>query len=255
MSFNHLQALMQTLRSKEGGCAWSLEQTFASLVPHTQEEVYELIEAIESENPQAILQELADLLLQIGFYSQIAQEQGLFTLTDVEATCIAKQQQRKPQLQSKEKISSTQASTIWETIKAQERAQQKDTFADICKTLPALTYAKKIQQRAALLGFDWQQLAPVIAKCDEELHELKQAIAQQEQHAIAQELGDLLFSCVNLARHLQIDPEQALRAAKKKFKKRLRQVQTLAAEDSLELEKLSLSELTRLWDIAKTNTT
>ena len=188
-SVSDLQAFMQRLRDVTDGCPWSREQTLTSLISHTLEEVYEVVDAIEQHDIAALQQELADLLLQIGFYSQIAAEQGWFNLSDVEQTCIAKQLQRKPHLRKKSDINSQQAVEQWETIKSEQRQQQDHCFSDIAKALPALTRANKIQQRAARLGFDWPDATPVYDKCIEELDEVKQAVTSGDQQHIQEEIG------------------------------------------------------------------
>ena len=250
-SFPDLQSLMTALRDPENGCPWSSEQTMHSLVQHTLEEVYEVIEAIETNNIDSLRSELADLLLQIGFYSEIAKENGWFTLDDVEQDCINKQLMRKPHLRNGEKVTSEQAIEAWETIKAEARNQLNDCFDDIAKTLPALSAAKKVQQRAKQFSFDWDDMAPVIEKYEEELAEVKQALAQGNQAEVEEEIGDLLFTCVNIARHAQVDPEQALLQANRKFKQRFLIMQDIAKQKKLDFNQLSLEQLDELWEMSK----
>ncbi len=250
-SLTALQQLLQRLRDPEHGCPWSRAQTLTSLVPYTLEEVYEVIAAIEQHDIHALPHELADLLLQIAFYCQIAAEQDWFDLNTVEQLCIQKQLQRKPHLHDNTAISATAAVQQWEAIKAKQRTPQDDSFADIASTLPALLYAKKIQQRAAHSGFDWPDIQPVLEKCDEEQQELHAAIASGDPQHILEELGDVLFTYVNLARHLGVDPEQALLRSNRKFMQRFHQVEQLAKQQQLDLHALSLEQLDRLWQQSK----
>ena len=233
---NDLLYLMARLRHPDGGCPWDLQQDFASIVPHTLEEAYEVADAIEREDFAHLPSELGDLLFQVVYYSQLGQEQQLFDFSTVVHSITAKLVRRHPhvfpegdlygQMQAVT-VGTEQVKERWEDIKQQERAEQAEpeqvvsTLADIPLNLPALSRALKIQKRAANVGFDWSSLAPVLDKVSEELQEVRDAIASAEPAAISEELGDLLFATVNVARHLKVDPETALRAANIKFSQRL----------------------------------
>ena len=258
--------LMARLREPEGGCPWDLQQDFASIVPHTLEEAYEVADAIEREDYAHLPSELGDLLFQVVYYSQFGVEQQLFDFSTVVHSITEKLVRRHPhvfpdgQLRGRVQaahINSAQVKERWEEIKQQERAelaepeQQGSVLADIPLGLPALSRALKIQKRASSAGFDWQSLTPVLAKVDEELQEVREAIASGEAAAISEELGDLLFATVNVARHLNINPESALRAANSKFSERLQHVEQQAHAQGVALDECSEAQLDALWNLAK----
>lgn len=258
--------LMARLREPEGGCPWDLQQDFASIVPHTLEEAYEVADAIEREDYAHLPSELGDLLFQVVYYSQFGVEQQLFDFSTVVHSITEKLVRRHPhvfpdgQLRGRvlaAHINSAQVKERWEEIKQQERAelaepeQQVSVLADIPLGLPALSRALKIQKRASSAGFDWQSLTPVLAKVDEELQEVREAIASGEAAAISEELGDLLFATVNVARHLNINPESALRAANSKFSERLQHVEQQAHAQGVALDECSEAQLDALWNLAK----
>ena len=258
--------LMARLRDPDGGCPWDLQQDFASIVPHTLEEAYEVADAIEREDFAHLPSELGDLLFQVVYYSQLGHEQQLFDFSTVVHSITEKLVRRHPhvfpdgQLHSRASaaaINTEQVKERWEEIKQQERAEQTEpeqrvsVLEDIPLSLPALSRALKIQKRASNAGFDWTSLTPVLAKVDEELQEVHEAIASGEQAAISDELGDLLFATVNVARHLNINPESALRAANSKFSERLQHVEQQAHAQGVALNECSEAQLDALWNLAK----
>ena len=257
--------LMARLRDPDGGCPWDLQQDFASIVPHTLEEAYEVADAIEREDFAHLPSELGDLLFQVVYYSQLGNEQQLFDFSTVVHSITEKLVRRHPhvfpdgQLYSRVSaaINTEQVKERWEEIKQQERAEQAEpkqrvsALADIPLNLPALSRALKIQKRASNVGFDWSSLPPVIDKVSEELEEVREAISSGEQAAISEELGDLLFATVNVARHLQINPETALRAANIKFTERLQHVEQQAQQQGITLRECSEAQLDAFWNLAK----
>lgn len=258
--------LMARLRDPEGGCPWDLQQDFASIVPHTLEEAYEVADAIEREDFAHLPSELGDLLFQVVYYSQLGHEQQLFDFSTVVHSITEKLVRRHPhvfadgQLYGEVQttaVNSEQVKERWEDIKQQERAEQAapeqrvSVLADIPLNLPALSRALKIQKRAANIGFDWSSLAPVLDKISEELQEVRQAIASGDQAAISEELGDLLFATVNVARHLKVNPETALRAANIKFSERLEYVEQQAREQGMAISECTEAQLDTLWNLAK----
>jgi len=231
-----LLSIMEALRDPEGGCPWDLEQDFRSIAPYTLEEAYEVCDAIERGDMTDLREELGDLLLQVVFHSQMAQEAGYFRFEDVAAGISDKMLRRHPHVfgdgEERDAASQTRA---WEAQKAQERASKgsPDTslLANIPLALPALVRAEKLTRRAARVGFDWPSAEEVFSKLDEELGEVREAIASGDQDHVAEELGDLLFVISNLSRKLSVDPEAALRSANAKFERRFRWIeQRLAAE-------------------------
>ena len=263
--------LMQRLRDPEHGCPWDLKQDYASIVPHTLEEAYEVADVIEREAWSELPGELGDLLFQVVYYAQFAKEQRRFEFADVVHSVTAKLVRRHPHVfpagtlygaQDAPRLSERQIKQRWEQIKAEERAereaqageripQQLSLLDDIPQGLPALTRAVKLQKRAASGGFDWDQLPPVFAKLQEEIAEVEQAVRAQDATAIQDEIGDVLFSVVNLARHLSVDPEQALRQAGKKFEQCFRSVEQQAEATGKRLSDFSLVELEAFWQLAK----
>jgi nucleoside triphosphate diphosphatase len=263
-----LVQLMAHLRDPVHGCAWDRKQTLQSLTRHTLEEVYEVIDAIEQQSPEKIRDELGDLLFQVVFYARIAEEQGSFTLQDVATSIVSKLLHRHPHIfpdgtlesfGQPSELTAEQVERNWEVIKNAEREaasanRDVSVMDDIARALPALEQAAKLQKRAASVGFDWPGVEGVIVKLDEETRELKSAISSGDQAQQQAELGDLLFTCVNLARHLQIDPDTCLREASKKFETRFRQVEKSAKNENRQLPDCSLQELEQWWQRAKLNT-
>ncbi len=258
--------LMARLRDPENGCPWDLQQDFASIVPHTLEEAYEVADAIEREDFAHLPSELGDLLFQVVYYSQLGQELQLFDFATVVHNITEKLVRRHPHVFADGQLySTTQAVAVnsdqvkerWEEIKQQERAEQAGSeqrvgiLADIPLNMPALSRALKIQKRASSVGFDWSSLPPVLAKVDEELQEVRDALASGDQAAISEELGDLLFATVNVARHLKVNPETALRAANIKFSERLQAVEQQAWQQNVALSDCTEAQLDAMWNVAK----
>jgi ATP diphosphatase len=240
MTLERLVAIMRRLRDPVTGCEWDREQSFATIAPFTIEEAYEVADAIARGDMEALADELGDLQLQVVFHSQMAEEAGHFTLDDVLGAICDKLERRHPHL-----FGGEVETPGWEAIKAAERRQKPDesALAAVAQALPALERAQKLQRRAARTGFDWPDVAGPRAKIDEELAELD---AETEPAAREEELGDLLFALVNLARHLNIDAEEALRKANRKFEARFR-----AIEKEPGFSALSLDEMEALWAKAK----
>lgn len=238
--------IMATLRDPQGGCPWDQQQTFDSLTKYTLEEVYEVIDAIDEKQWDHLKSELGDLLFQVIFYSQIASENHLFDFNDVVKGLNKKMIERHPHVFSNRKQVKTpeQQNQIWEQNKNKKRNSVLD---DIPKSMPELLKSVKFTKRAAVIGFDWPHIDSVFDKMDEEILELKQAIESKDEHHIKDELGDVLFVCTNLARHLGIDPILALRQANKKFENRFRRVEERAKSKNPKLNKFNLEELEQLW--------
>jgi MazG family protein len=252
---------MARLRNPDGGCPWDLEQNFATIAPYTIEEAYEVADAIEGGAPEKIRDELGDLLFQVVFHARMAQEKGWFDFDGVAEAIATKLIRRHPHVFGDRQLSDNAAiNKQWEDLKERERAQAgvRDgaagsvTLADVPRALPALTRAAKLGKRAARVGFDWPDQQGVRAKVDEELAEIEAAVREGQSEHIVEEFGDVLFSLVNWARHLDIDPEGALRAANGKFEQRFAAMEGLAQARGLELKKLSAAEWDALWTEAKT---
>lgn len=261
-TLDDLLFLMERLRDPTHGCPWDLKQSYETIAPSTLEEAYEVVDAIERGDYPHLREELGDLLFQTIFYSQLAKEQNLFSFADIIDTLTAKLIRRHPHVfpdghlystANDETSSTTDVNQNWEAIKSAERQQKgmRGLLADIPLALPSLTRAAKLQKRAAQVGFDWPDVSQVMEKVEEELSELQHAMAQQASEAIEAELGDLLFTCVNLARHLKIDPETALRKANAKFTSRFEQIEKAAEEEGVTLAQLTPSELDERWNAAK----
>ncbi len=252
-----LLQIMARLRDPEDGCPWDLEQDFASIAPYTLEEAYEVAEAIQRNDAGDLRDELGDLLFQVVFHAQMAHEQGWFDFDDVVDAINRKLVRRHPHVFGNDKISDARAQTeAWERHKASERAAKGivgDSAVDgIPLAMPALVRAQKIQRRASRVGFDWDDIQGVVAKLEEELAELKQALDSREPvERVQEELGDLLFSGVNLARFLEADAESLLRHASHKFEDRFRLVEQLAQEQRRALQDCTLEELEAYWQAAK----
>jgi len=237
-----LAEIMARLRDPQAGCEWDRVQTFATIAPYTIEEAYEVADAIRRGDMAALKDELGDLQLQIVYHARIAEEAGAFALSDVLAAICAKMIRRHPHI-----FGDAEASPGWEALKAAERESQEDAgaLAGIALALPALKRAEKVQRRAARVGFDWPDIEGPRGKIDEELAEIERAEDDAERAA---ELGDLLFAVVNYARHLDIEPETALREATARFETRFRKVEELADKP---LKDMNIDELEALWQRAK----
>ena len=243
-----LTAVMARLRDPANGCPWDLEQDFASIAPYTIEEAHEVADAIAREDMAALRDELGDLLLQVVFHARMAEELGSFTVQDVIAGITAKMERRHPHIFGDTAVDGADAVvTNWEAIKAAERAGDPDqsALAGVARGLPALMRAEKIQKRASRVGFDWPDAAGPRAKVSEELAEFD---AARDEAEAEEELGDLLFAVVNLARHRGIDAESALRGATAKFERRFR---TMESVSETPLDALDADALDRLWTSVK----
>jgi nucleoside triphosphate diphosphatase len=259
-AMERLLAVMRQLRNPDGGCPWDLEQTFATIAPYTIEEAYEVADAIERQDMAALKDELGDLLLQVVFHAQMAQEAGNFDFVAIAAGIAEKMVRRHPHVFGDAKVATADAQTVaWEDHKARERqakavAEGRDASVldGVAAGLPALMRALKLQRRAARVGFDWPQAHDVLVKIDEELAEIKSEMdANGSAERLQDEVGDLLFAVVNLARHLGVDPEASLRHANAKFERRFRQVEKRLAAAGKSAADTGLDALEALWQQVK----
>ncbi len=250
-----LLVLMRTLRDPDSGCPWDRKQTLSSLRAHSLDEIYELLAAIDTHDMPGLQDELGDLLFHIVFYAQVASEAGYFDFADVVSGIVDKLHRRHPHVFADANIASQQhLSWQWEAIKQaerQDRAGQMSLLDDIAVALPEIRRALKLQRRAASVGFDWSSLDAVAAKIGEEIDELTEAAATTDEERIEEELGDVLFSCVNLSRHLHCDPELALRAANRKFEQRFRYIEQAVQAKHQSLADTTTEERDALWQEAK----
>ncbi len=260
-AIEELIAIMAALRTPETGCPWDLKQSFATIVPYTIEEAYEVADAIERDDMGALKDELGDLLFQVVYHARLAEEAGAFDFADVVEAISGKMIRRHPHVFGGESVGSdAELEHLWERVKAREKAAsgaaRSGLLDDVPKTLPALTRSLKLQNKAARVGFDWPSIAPVFEKAREELSELEAEIEAAPETAdgrdrIEAEYGDFLFVVANLARHLGIDPEQALRRTCGKFMRRFAHVERALAEAGRAPGQSDLEEMERLWDEAK----
>lgn len=242
-----LADVMARLRDPESGCPWDIQQDFASIAPYTIEEAYEVADAISRDDMPGLCDELGDLLLQVVFHSRMAEQAGHFALQDVIDGITSKMIRRHPHVFA-EGSARVDGHAQWEAIKAAERADRdpdSSALAGVAIALPALLRAEKLQKRAVRTGFDWPDLTGVVEKIEEELAEVQSATCQADHE---EEIGDLLFAVVNLARHLKVDPEAALRGANAKFDRRFRHMEVSAGDG---FPQLSLDEKEALWQQAK----
>ncbi len=257
-----LKYLMRRLRDPVDGCPWDIQQTYRSIVPHTLEEVYEVIDTIEREDFPHLSEELGDLLFQIVFYAQIACEETRFSLDDVIDQLVKKLIYRHPHVFPEGTLQSRRGDQVmtehevqgqWELLKTKEKQNKKVTsiLADVPDALPGMIRARKLQSKAAKVGFDWPTVNHVLDKADEELAELKEAIQKGDREHIESELGDVLFVLANVARHMGIDPEQAVRSTNQKFTDRFEFVEQNVNASPKNWEEFSLDELDVFWDQAK----
>lgn len=255
-----LLEIMRTLRDPDKGCPWDQQQTIETILPHTLEEVAELVEAIEQNDIPAISDELGDILFHIVYYAQLAEEAGHFNFQTVTEGINAKLRRRHPHVFADSKIDTAEQQSIaWEQIKQRERQQRTNKndvevslLDGISSKLPALIHAHKLQRRAATVGFDWVSIEPVLCKIEEEINELRQEIDNGADKAkVMDELGDLLFACVNFARHTEIDTELALRKTNRKFTERFKFIEQALAAKNKSLADASLDEMEILWQQAK----
>jgi len=249
--------VMAKLRDPENGCPWDKQQTWQSLIAYTLEEAYEVVNEINKKSPPALPDELGDLLFQVVFYSRIAEENNLFDLKDVINRLCDKLEQRHPHVFADVDYSEDQLEQAWHKTKASERIlkQQHSAVDDIPLALPALSRAQKLQRRAANEGFDWKHYSAVFDKVEEEIVELKQALVNNElkdsQAEIQEEVGDLLLTVVNLARHLNLDAETCLRLSSHKFENRFRKVEEYLLHKDQKIEDTSEQELEAIWQQVK----
>ena len=266
-----LLSLMEKLRDPEFGCNWDKKQSLKSLTAYTLEEVYEVMDAVETNDDAQLQDELGDLLFQVIFYAQIAKEEERFNFNDVISAITSKLLRRHPHVFPDGTLSSFANSDLlqlnadevavrWEQIKNQERAEKaqrkgqqnsNSVLDDVPNSLPGLDRARKLQKRAASVGFDWKSVLPVLDKLKEEITELEIEIAKGDAVKIQEEFGDLMFSCVNVARHLQLDPETALRESNRKFERRFRALEAQLAQQARPFEQLSEDELDAIWQQLK----
>lgn len=259
-NLDRLLDVMARLRDPGSGCPWDVEQTFASIAPYTIEEAYEVADAIEHGDMAALREELGDLLLQVAFHSRMAEEEGAFDFDAVAAGIADKMIRRHPYVFGDETIDSVAAQTMaWDELKKAERQAKADADGRVASVLdgvpvalPGLTRAEKLTRRAARAGFDWPDAGAVFAKLDEEIAELRHEVDHGGDAArIADEMGDLLFSAANLARHLGVDPEAAMRGANAKFERRFHHIEERLRAGGSTPEDASLDEMDRLWNEAK----
>ena len=251
--------VMARLRDPDGGCPWDLEQNFSTIAPYTIEEAYEVADAIERQDLDDLEGELGDLLLQVIYHAQLAKEAGRFDFEAVASRIADKMIRRHPHVVGAAEVPSAAAQSLaWEDAKAVERGQKRAAggdagiLADLPLGLPALTRSAKLQRRAARVGFDWPEVGPVFDKLEEELDEVRAELAAGGSHErLEGEVGDLLFAAVNIARHLGVDGESALRRANQKFERRFRAVETALRAAGRDLEDASLDEMEALWQAAK----
>lgn len=252
---HRLLDIMARLRDPQSGCPWDLEQDFTTIAPHTIEEAYEVVEAIESGDLASLRDELGDLLFQVVFYAQMAKERGAFDFAAVADAIADKMVRRHPHVFGDADIDTAAAqSQAWEAQKERERQArgQDSVLAGVSTALPALTRALKLQKRAARVGFDWADALPALDKIVEEATEIKEEILGGAlQDRLEDELGDLLFACVNVARKLNIDPEAALRRGNRKFERRFHQIEDALAKAGRRPAEATLAEMDVLWEAAK----
>lgn len=258
IAFRELARIMARLRDPFSGCPWDLEQNFATIAPYTIEEAYEVADAIERADMGELRDELGDLLFQVMFHSRMAEEQGAFALADVVAAINDKMIRRHPHVfgDKGDGRSADEQTVAWEAMKATERASKASDAAPsaldgVARALPALLRAEKLQKRAARTGFDWTETPPIFDKLEEEIAEVKEAIASGDADAVEDEVGDLLFVVANLARRLSVDPEQALRKANAKFERRFRAMEQASKADAVEFASLTLDEQEAYWQRVK----
>lgn len=252
---DQLKAVMVRLRDPDGGCPWDVEQTFATIAPYTVEEAYEVADAIERGDMDDLKSELGDLLFQVVFHARMAEEAGDFAFDDVVQAIIDKLVRRHPHVFAEEAARGTAVAQKmrWEDIKAAERKAraQGGVLDDVPVGLPALTRAAKLTKRAGRVGFDWPSTDEVFDKLAEEVEELRAEIAAGDMAKAREEMGDLLFVVANLARKLDVEPEDALRAANAKFVRRFGFIEAALQQDGRTPEQSTLEEMDRLWDAAK----
>ena len=250
--FQDLLDILASLRTPETGCPWDIKQTRASLVPNFIEELYEAVEAIEDNDTEDLKEELGDLLLHIVFQAQISAEQGLWDMSDVIEAINHKLIRRHPHVFGKQTLSTaSEVKMNWERIKKKEKTERKSVLDGIPIAMPALIQAQRTQEKAASVGFDWPDTKPVLEKLDEEREELYEALALGDEEMIKEELGDMIFTLVNLARKLDIDSEAALKDCTRKFTRRFHSIEAHYKNSGADINEASLEELDSHWEKAK----
>ena len=252
-TIEELQNVMARLRDPAKGCPWDVEQTFDTIAPHTIEEAHEVADAIARRDDVALVDELGDLLFQVVFYAQMGAEAGRFQLADVIRAIVDKMIRRHPHVFGDARVEDAGAQTrAWEALKAAERPPSTSVMDAVPKGLAPTLRAGKLQRRAASLGFDWRSAQEILPKLREEVDEMALALrGASGREAVEEELGDLLFTCINIARHLQVDADEALRRTNLKFERRFRHMEKTAAAEGRSLERSSPVELERYWELAK----
>ncbi len=263
---SRLIEIMEALRAPETGCPWDIVQTFETIKPYTIEEAYEVADAIERNDMDDLCEELGDLLLQVVFHSRIAEEMGSFSFGDVVQAVTSKMIRRHPHVFAVSDADTPESVKLqWDQIKAAEKRERLERRASrgvsedpkagflgsIQRSQPALTEALKLQEQAARVGFDWSAAEPILDKIEEEIGELRQALAEGRSENISDELGDLIFATVNIGRHVKVDAENALRGTNTKFRRRFRHIETSLAASGETLEAASLERMEELWQAAK----
>ncbi|KQO80993.1 nucleoside triphosphate pyrophosphohydrolase [Rhizobium sp. Leaf262] len=263
---SRLIEIMEALRQPETGCPWDIVQTFETIKPYTVEEAYEVADAIERNDMDDLCDELGDLLLQVVFHSRIAEEMGAFSFGDVVHAVTSKMIRRHPHVFALSPADTAESVKLqWDAIKAQEKRDRAERRAKrglgddakagflggVQRTQPALTEALKLQEQAARVGFDWSAPQPILDKIEEEVRELREALAEGKPEKVSEELGDLIFALVNIGRHVRTDPENALRGTNTKFRRRFRHIETSLADNGETLEAATLERMEDLWQSAK----
>ncbi|MCK1653944.1 nucleoside triphosphate pyrophosphohydrolase [Bradyrhizobium sp. 149] len=261
---SRLIEIMAALRTPVTGCPWDLEQNFATIAPYTIEEAYEVVEAISRGDLDDLCEELGDLLLQVVFHARMAEEQKAFAFGDVVEAITRKMIRRHPHVfaDTNGNLASSHVKEVWDRIKAEEKAERaarrppeeishKSLLSGVKAGQPALTRAMELQRKASAVGFDWNDPRAVLAKIREEADEIEAALDRNDSEGLAEETGDLMFALVNLARHVDADPEAALRATNAKFERRFAFIERALAAQGRTLEQASLAEMDALWNAAK----
>ncbi len=263
---SRLIEIMEALRQPETGCPWDVVQTFETIKPYTIEEAYEVADAIERKDMDDLCEELGDLLLQVVFHARIAEERGEFAFGDVVEAVTSKMIRRHPHVFAVSAANTPDSVKLqWDQIKAEEKRERAERRArrgitedfkagflgGVQRSQPALTEALKLQEQAARVGFDWSDPAPILDKIEEEIAELREALAEGEPEKVSDELGDLIFALVNIGRHVKADPEDALRGTNTKFRRRFNHIETSLTENGETLQEASLERMEDLWQAAK----
>ncbi|WP_296070515.1 nucleoside triphosphate pyrophosphohydrolase [uncultured Agrobacterium sp.] len=263
---SRLIEIMEALRQPETGCPWDIVQTFETIKPYTIEEAYEVADAIERNDMDDLCEELGDLLLQVVFHARIAEERGEFAFGDVVHAVTSKMIRRHPHVFAvSDADTADRVKLQWDVIKAEEKRERAERrvrrgitedfkagfLGGVQRSQPALTEALKLQEQAARVGFDWSDPAPILDKIEEEIAELREALAQGRPEQVSDELGDLIFALVNIGRHVKADPEDALRGTNTKFRRRFNHIETSLSVNGETLQDASLERMEELWQAAK----